>query len=71
MDELAIISYNYYIKRENYQHKLANKLVKDYDKICVEDLDIKNMLEAKCFKVKKSNIQDASWRKFIEKLVYI
>jgi putative transposase len=28
------------------------------------------MLEAKGFKVKKSNIQDASWGKFIEKLVY-
>jgi putative transposase len=56
--------------REDFQHKLANKLLKEYDKICIEDLDIKNMLKANNFKVKKSNIQDASWGKFVDKLVY-
>ena len=56
--------------REDFQHKLANNLLKKYDKIIVEDLNIKNMLEAKGFEVNKSNIQDASWGKFIEKLTY-
>ena len=56
--------------REDFQHNLSKKLIRDYDKIIVEDLNIKNMLEAKGFEVNKSNIQDASWGKFIEKLTY-
>ena len=72
-------------QREDYQHKLANKIVREYDKIIIEKLNVKNMLEAKGglqskplssalrnkgFEVSKSNIQDASWSKFIEKLTY-
>lgn len=56
--------------REDFQHKLSKKLVRDCDKIIIEDLNISNMLEAKGFKVNKSNIQDASWGKFVEKLTY-
>ena len=57
-------------QREDYQYKLANKIVKENDVIVVEKLNVKNMLEAKGFEVSKRNIQDASWGKFIEKLTY-
>ena len=72
-------------QREDYQYKLANKIVRENDVIVVEKLNVKNMLEAKGglqskprssasrskgLEVKKSNIQDASWSKFIEKLAY-
>jgi putative transposase len=56
--------------REDFQHKLANKLIKENDKIILEKLNIKNMLETKTFQVKKSNISDASWYSFIQKLIY-
>ena len=57
-------------QRDDYQHKLANELVRKYDKIIIEKLNVKSMLEAKGFEVSKRNIQDASWRKFVEKLTY-
>lgn len=56
--------------RNDFQHKLANKLIKENNLIIIEDLNIKSMLEAKGFEVNKANIQDASWRKFTEKLTY-
>ena len=56
--------------REDFQHKLANKLVKDYDTIIVENLNVKSMMEHHGYEVSKSNIQDTSWGKFITKLSY-
>jgi putative transposase len=56
--------------RADFQHKTANKLIKKYDKIIIEDLNIKNMLEAKGFEVKKDNILDVAWGEFISKLEY-
>jgi putative transposase len=56
--------------REDFQHKLSKQLVTDNDTIIIEKLNIKSMLEAKGFEVSKSNIQDASWGNFVNKLVY-
>ncbi len=56
--------------RDDFQHKLSKQLVKENDKIIVEKLNIKGMLEAKGFEVSKSNIQDASWGNFVSKLTY-
>ena len=56
--------------RKDYQHKLSKKLVKEYDTIYVEKLDIKGMLEAKGFEVNNSNITDASWGNFVAMLKY-
>jgi len=47
--------------REDFQHKLSKEIIDNNDKIIVEDLNIKSMLEAKNRKVKKSNISDAAW----------
>lgn len=56
--------------RKDFQHKVSKQIVDSYDKICVEDLNIKSMLEAKGFEVKKENIADASWGNFVALLEY-
>lgn len=57
--------------REDFQHKLSNKLVKEFDEIYVEDLDIQNMMTTdKLSTAMNRSIADASWGKFIEKLKY-
>jgi putative transposase len=56
--------------RNDWQHKVANQIVKNYDIICAEKLNIKNMLESKGFEVSKKNIADASWGSFLQKLQY-
>ena len=56
--------------RLDFLHKLSNKLVKENDKIIIEKLNIKSMLEAKGFEVNKGNIADASWGEFIRQLKY-
>jgi putative transposase len=56
--------------RNDYQHKLSKDLVKTYDKIIVEKLNINKMLKEKNIKVKNFNIQDASWGNFVNKISY-
>ena len=54
-------------KREDFCHKAAKKLVKKYDFIAHEDLDVQNMLEQKKF---SKSISDASWSMLIQILTY-
>jgi len=56
--------------RKDYQHKITKELIRGYDVIYVEKLNIKGMLEAKSFEVKNSNITDASWGNFVAILKY-
>lgn len=56
--------------RNDWQHKVANHLIKENDVIIVEKLNIQNMLESKGFDVNKSNITDASWGNFVSLLKY-
>ena len=61
--------------RDDFQHKLANKIIAENDTIIIEDLNIQKMMENKPkgkekFQVKKENITDASWGSFAAKLVY-
>ena len=56
--------------RDDFQHKLANKLIAEYDRVYVEKLDIDEMLEKKNYKVNKRNISDAAWGMFTQKLQY-
>ena len=56
--------------RHDWQHKAANHVIKNYDKIIVEDLNVQSMLETKTYAVNNVNIADAAWGSFIEKLTY-
>jgi len=57
------------IKRKvlDYQHKLTTWLVKEYDLVAVEDLDVKPMLETS---QNAKNKQDAAWSRFLDLLEY-
>jgi putative transposase len=51
----------------DFQHKLSTWLVKEYDVVCVEDLDVKPMLETS---QSAKNKQDAAWSQFLDLLEY-
>ena len=51
----------------DYQHKLTTWLVREYDAVFVEDLDVAGMLQAD---ENARNKQDAAWRQFITLLEY-
>jgi len=57
------------IKRKvlDYQHKLTTWLVREYDLVAVEDLDVKPMLETN---QNAKNKQDAAWSRFLNLLEY-
>ncbi len=47
--------------RDNFAHQLSHQIVNDYDIICLEDIDIKNLIEKKPYMTK--SVLDASWKK--------
>jgi len=57
------------IKRKvlDYQHKLTTWLVREYDFVAVEDLEVKPMLETS---QSAKNKQDAAWSRFLSLLEY-
>lgn len=57
------------IKRKvlDFQHKLSTWLVREYDVVAVEDLDVKPMLETG---QSAKNKQDAAWSQFLDLLEY-
>jgi putative transposase len=58
-----------HIKRKvlDYQHKITTWLVKEYDAVFVEDLNVQSMLQGDG---NTRNKQDAAWRQFITLLEY-
>ena len=54
-------------QRKDFCHKESRKIVNEYQYICVEDLDIKNMIEKSSF---AKSIADASWNQFRQFLTY-
>ncbi len=54
-------------KVEDFQHKLTTWIVKEYDAVFVEDLNVSGLLQQDG---NARNKQDAAWRRFIEMLEY-
>ena len=53
-------------QRETYAHQISARLVKEFDHIVVEDLNIKGMIKSKLAK----SINDASWGNLLNKIEY-
>ena len=51
----------------DFQHKLSTWLVREYDMVAIEDLDVKPMLETS---QSAKNKQDAAWSRFLDLLEY-
>ena len=54
-------------RRSDFLHKLSTWLVKYYDTICLEDLNVKGMMKNKHL---SNSIQSAAWSEFVRQLKY-
>lgn len=54
-------------QRKDFLQKLTTELIRQYDVICIEDLDVKEMLQNKKL---SRNISDVSWSEFVRMLSY-
>jgi putative transposase len=54
--------------RDNFAHQLSHKMINDYAIICLEDIDITNLIEKKPYMAK--SVLDASWNRFRTYVTY-
>ncbi len=54
--------------RDNFAHQLSRDIVDEYGIICLEDIDIRNLIEMKPYMAKR--ILDASWDRFRNYVAY-
>ena len=65
---LALAHEHLFNTRSDFIHKLSSNLVSSYDTICLEDLNIKGLMEKK--NSPSREMADASWGVFVNQLVY-
>lgn len=56
-------------QRNDFLHKLTHKLIKEYDIICIENLDVKEMKETDST-IRNLRVSDVSWYEFRRQLEY-
>lgn len=56
-------------KRNDFLQKLSTNLIKQYDILCMEDLDVKGMIK-QGDKVRDRHLSDVSWQEFVRQLKY-
>jgi len=56
--------------RVDWQHKVANQLIKENDVIILEDLNVRNMVDKNKSNTMKRHIYDASWSRLTEYITY-
>ncbi len=57
-------------QRNDFLHKLSRYYVDNYDVICVEDLDVKDLVENGKTSTLNRHILDSAWSKFLSLLAY-
>ena len=57
-------------QRLDFLHKLSRYYVNNYDVICVEDLDVKDLVEKGRSSTLNRHIHDSAWSKFLSLLAY-
>ncbi len=54
-------------RRRDYQHKLSTKIIRENQVVCLESLQVKNMVQTHCL---AKAISDVGWSEFIRQLEY-
>lgn len=57
-------------QRLDFLHKLSRYYINNYDVICVEDLDVKDLVENGKSSTLNRHIYDAAWSKFLSLLAF-
>lgn len=68
---LKVAKFNKHIcdQRKDFLQKLTTTIIRNYDKICIEDLDVKSMKETNST-IRNKRVGDVSWSKFRRMLTY-